>query len=203
MINPALDQAIHSLLSQGSKSEFELIKQLQQPPYEIFSAGVFADELSLFQTHFILHNALYRLRDKGLNEQSYDIDILPTKITILPFIKANTTELTTDVERDIAKLRAYYLDWANFNGTEKGDVLDLLDDFWTRFSKFNYSSVAQQELDSALANMEFSQLPDMAELKLKYKQLCNLHHPDKGGSQVEFQKIQQAYQVLKLKLSSN
>lgn len=41
-----------------------------------------------------------------------------------------------------------------------------------------------------------SKSSDENEIKKSYKKLCLQHHPDKGGDQAQFQKIQKAYEVL-------
>ena len=43
-------------------------------------------------------------------------------------------------------------------------------------------------------------LPDFADIesiKLRYKQLVKIHHPDKGGKRKDFESIKQAYETLK------
>lgn len=197
MINPTLDDAIHLILKQGSLSEFELIKQLQHPPYSLFNASVFKDELSLFQTHFVVHNALYRLRDKGLASGQFDIDTLTTQFRIILLSDSDSKELTNQARPEVVKLREYYLDWDNFAKTDKDDVCDLLSSFWQCYANFDIKQ-NQQQLDTALEAMGFDQLPNKKELKLKYKQLSNSFHPDKGGSSEQFSLLQHHYQTVKL-----
>lgn len=197
MINPDLDHAILSILKQGSLSEFELIKLLQQEPYCLFKRNVFNDELSLFQTHFVIHNALYRLRDVGLSNRSYDIDTLTTQFKLVSLNSNDSKELSEKVRPEIIKLREYYLDWDNFAKTNKDDVQELLTGFWQSYANFDLHH-NQQGLRDALANMGFEQLPSRQELKFKYKQLSNCYHPDKGGSAEQFNLLQHSYQTIKL-----
>lgn len=197
MINSELDKAILAILEQGSLSEFELIKLLQQHPYNLFKTNVFSDELSLFQTHFVIHNALYRLRDHGLASGNYDIDTLTTQIKLLTINSNDSTELTQQSRPEVIKLREYYLDWDNFSKTDKDDVQDLLTSFWRSYANFDLHE-DQQLLQQALDNMGFEQVPSRQELKFKYKQLFNSYHPDKGGSAEKFNSLQHAYQTIKL-----
>ena len=199
MINPELDKAIISILEQGSTSEFELIKTLQKPPYCLFEDNVFANELSLFQTHFVIHNALYRLRDIGLAQGLYDIDTLTTQISLIYHSKVSSkTEQTTSQispltvhdRPEVIKLREYYLDWCNFEKTGEQDVAALLASFWQTYSKFDRTQQNEQ-LKQALASLGFEQLPTMPELKTRYKKLSTQIHPDKGGTVEEFQILQQ------------
>lgn len=205
MINPELDQAIMAILKQGSLSEFELIKTLQKPPYSLFKQDLFANELSLFQTHFVIHNTLYRLRDIGLAQGCYDIDTLTTQLSLIPFCQrsepkgdllANTSQLTANERPEVLKLREYYLDWRNFEQTGQQNVADLLSRFWQTYSQFG-SKQQKQQLQFALNAMGFEQIPSQSELKAKYKQQSIQLHPDKGGSAEEFHLLQQHYQFIK------
>lgn len=197
MINPALDQAIQSILEQGSLSEFDLIKRLQQAPYSLFNQDVFNDELSLFQTHFVIHNSLYRLRDIGLTQGLYDIDTLTTQLQLLPLTSSDSSAITEVLRPEVAKLRSYYLDWDNFAKTDKQEVQNLLGQFWRCYANYDIHSNTET-LNQALSAMGFDQIPSKQALKTKYKQLSNTYHPDKGGSAQQFSTLQHHYQTLKL-----
>lgn len=195
-----------AILEQGSLSEFELIKNLQNPPYSLFKQDLFADELSLFQTHFVIHNALYRLRDIGLAQGSFDIDTLTTQLSLIKLsqcsnsiegVVTNTSQLTVDERPEVLKLREYYLDWHNFEKTGQQDVADLLASFWQTYSSFD-SKQQKQQLQLALEAMEFEQIPSHSELKARYKKLSIQLHPDKGGTAEEFHLLQQHYQLIKV-----
>lgn len=196
MINSQLDDAIITLLKQGSLSEYELIKQLQASPFHIFEQAIFSSDLALFQTHFIVHNALYRIRDIGLSNGQFDIDILPTNIRLIALNPSNSNSLAIAVTPELIKLRAYYLDWQNFHQTEESDVFELLDNFWHRFSNLALPTVSKQSLSHALSYFQFSELPDKPTLKQKYKTLSQQYHPDKGGSVNAFQELQLHYKNL-------
>lgn len=198
MKNKEFDNAILTILKQGSLSEFELIKTLQQAPYFLFNDNIFKDELSLFQSHFVIHNTLYRLRDIGLSSGEYDIDTLTTQLRFIPLHHLSSNKDLIEVNRpEVIKLREYYLDWDNFSKTEKDDVLDLLGNFWHSYSRLDFHS-SSHDLQQALTAMGFEALPSRKELKSKYKQLSNLYHPDKGGNAEQFSVLQHHYQTIKL-----
>lgn len=199
MLNPELDKAILDILKHQSLSEFDLIKTLQAEPYSLFSSEVFTSELGLFQTHFILHNALYRLRDLGLASGQYDIETLTTQLAILPLTASERHSVATETRPEVAKLRAYYLDWQHFQNTQEQDVLALLDNFWQSFSRRSVTH-SEQQVEQALAAMSFDAKPTLTELKRRYKELSIQHHPDKGGDAETFSRLQQNYELLKLAL---
>jgi hypothetical protein len=65
-------------------NEFDLLKILQHPPYELFDKDALSDPLLMFQTHFVLFNALYLLRDKWLLEQRVCLEmVLPRYVFYL------------------------------------------------------------------------------------------------------------------------
>jgi len=194
-----LDDAITKLLDSGALSEFKLIKALQTAPYQIFEPHVFSDDLALFQTHFIVYNALYRLRDTGLANQTFDIDILPTQITKISLTtntNSNREVKTSESEPETEKLREYYLNWQNFDKTNEQDVADLLDSFWQKMTTYRAVNVSDEQLKRALEALDLTDVPTKSELKAQYKKLSNSHHPDKGGDKETFQQILFAYQLL-------
>ncbi|NVK25119.1 MAG: DnaJ domain-containing protein [Gammaproteobacteria bacterium] len=202
MINPKLDDAILKLLDDSSLSEFELIKALQSPPFQIFNQHVFEDEMSLFQTHFAVYNTLFRLRDLGREHKLFDIDILPTKITKTYITKSgeSTSEhskiLPSD-EPETEKLREYYLDWNNFHQTTHENLQDMLTNFWKKVTThINQPQLEQAEQSELLNILELQQLPSETKLKTHFRKLCLKHHPDKGGDHKKFQQILFAYQTL-------
>ncbi len=46
----------------------------------------------------------------------------------------------------------------------------------------------------------FNNISDLTQAKLRYRELAKKLHPDKGGSAAEFQRMQDEYQALLLKL---
>lgn len=190
-----LDIALKQILEQESLSEFELIQRLQTEPYSIFNDEVLKDDLSLFQTHFVLQNALYRLRDRGIETRTFDLDILPTKIQMYPVENStNYTEVNQYKGPETEKLRAYYLDWKNFEDTDQQAVEQLLESFWQKLG--NYYTYSQQDIEYALVELELSAIPSQHDLKKQYKKLSLIHHPDKGGDVQTFKQLNKHYQIV-------
>lgn len=53
------------------------------------------------------------------------------------------------------------------------------------------------EISKALKVMELSRFINLRELKKRYKELANLHHPDFGGDEEKMVKINEAFKILK------
>lgn len=190
--NP-LEPALYEILCAGEKvKEYDLIQILSQAPYHFFETQALSSALTLFQTHFILFNALYRLNDSGYQSETFRLIIEPLGIQLL-HNKANPdSALETFVDPGLAN---YYLDWSNFEGTSKSDVEDLLDSFWSTFKK--RSRVNEEKLNASLKNFNYQTLPTRSQLKKDYRKLCLFHHPDKGGERAVFQSLYQDYQNIK------
>ncbi len=89
-------------------------------------------------------------------------------------------------------LRAYYLDLSNLRDTREEDVQRLLESFWTRMQ-------GGDEKRAALELFELDAEPQpltLAAIKLRYRQLVSLHHPDRGGSTTRLQSINLAMEIL-------
>ncbi|GHB75228.1 hypothetical protein GCM10008107_26040 [Psychrosphaera saromensis] len=213
MENLELDQALMELISQeavnGGISEYEIISKFKSAPYHLFNAEVMSNNLSLFQTHFVIFNALYRLRDLGLELNQFDIDIISSNIRLMPLSQSNSTSTqdgasvagtgvqNREERQAIEKLRTYYLNWDNFEKTTETSVNNLLDSFWNNMSSRSPVQRSQDNLTQSLTILELTDLPSELSLKRQYKKLCNIHHPDKGGCQSTFQKVHLAYQYIK------
>lgn len=156
-----------------------------------------SDPLILFQTHFILFNALYQLKDKWQQDQKANLDILVTHIRYLPYQKEQAALCRED------KLRAYYLDWQNFTDTTKNDVELLIKSFWDFMSGDIEKQPQEPEtIKNALECLLLNDNADFSQVKRQYRKLLHQYHPDKGGETLKAQKIEQAYSVLKIHFSS-
>lgn len=181
------------LTQKDGLSEYQLFNILKSPPYQLFTAEALRDPLSLFQSHFILFNALYQLQDRWLSNKTGLLQIHCSCIRLNPW-QAGQHGLT---KQD--KLRAYYLDWTNLNGTDQAQVEALLDNFWLGFSglpnQLNNNQMPQQQaLDLLCLTAPYS----AQQLKQQYRKMLHLHHPDKGGNNEQSQQLQAAYECLKL-----
>lgn len=152
-----------------------------------------SDPLILFQTHFILFNALYQLKDKWQQEQKANLDILVTHIRYLPYRKEQAALCKED------KLQAYYLDWQNFTDTTKHDVEMLIESFWDLMSgEVEEQPQEPEEITNALECLLLNDKADFSQVRRQYHKLLHQYHPDKGGETGKAQEIEKAYSVLKI-----
>lgn len=188
-LNPATDlptQVLSLLLAApAGLAEYALIQQLKQRHSSHLPNLPLTDKLVLFRTHFLLFNALYRLRDQLWRQQTYLLEISPLCIRLLPY-QAGDTALG---EHD--GLRDYYLDMSNLRDTDERDVERLLSSFWTRLQ-------GGEEKQAALDLFELGEdiRLDKARIKHRYRQLVSQHHPDRGGSTERLQSINKAMEIL-------
>lgn len=187
--DPPLDLAeqLYALLraNPSGSSEYQLIQALKARHCVHLPNAPLSDELNLFRTHFLVFNALYRLRERLWQEQLAHLSIDPLCIRLHDFIAAEAAL----AERD--PLRDYYLDLDNLRDTRAQDVQRLLDDFWTRLR-------GGDEKRAALQLFELDDTPpvDLARLKRRYRQLASQHHPDRGGDTERLQSINLAMEIL-------
>ncbi|MCP1649299.1 DNA-J related domain-containing protein [Pseudomonas nitroreducens] len=165
-------------------SEFQLIQQLKARHSTHVPNLPLTDKLVLFRTHFLVFNALYRLRDRLWEENTAHLEIGPLQIRLSPYMSG----VQALGEQDA--LRAYYLDEKHLKETSERDVEKLLESFWTRMQ-------GNEEKAAALALFELEEGPvDYALIKLRYRQLVSQHHPDRGGSTTRLQSINKAMEIL-------
>lgn len=181
---PKLTEILHQLLQDAPEglSEYELIQQLKQQHQVQMPLH---DPLDLFRSHFQVFNALYQLRDQLWAQQCATLHISALKICLLPY-QAGSAGLS---EQDA--LRSYYLDAEQLQVTTEQDVQDLLQSFYTQHS-------SRSERHAALEVLELSadEQLDYSQIRLRYRQLVSLHHPDRGGSTARLQAINQAMEIL-------
>lgn len=185
--NPLLHEVLNILQRhpQGLR-EYELLEQLAEHP--VLKSVQASAQLSLFQKHFLLMNALYQLRQKLENSDQY-LEISPINIQLIskiPLTGSDSNDLNVNVENNLAD---YYLNWHNFDNTGAQEVQDLLDGFWQRYFKID----AREE---ALRMLNLDMQASVTEIQQRYRQLASQHHPDKGGSSEVFVKIREAYEML-------
>lgn len=168
-------------------SEHELIKQLQRGAS--LAGDAIHGDLALFQTHFLLMNALYQLQD-GLREEGLLLQIDPLCIRLLP-----VPQTTADPDRVVAPdeaLRRYYLDLDQLQQTTESDVATLLQGFWDRYYAIDRQAEALRLL--GLADEGGS---SWERIQLHYRRQASRHHPDRGGDTTRFVEIREAYELLR------
>jgi len=185
--DPALDLAEHLLMllrqTPAGLSEHQIIRQLKDGHCSHIPQLPLSDKLVLFRIHFMLFNALYRLRDRLWAERSAHLEISPLRVRLLPY---------QDGQRGLSEhdpLRAYYLDEARLRDTSEEDVAHLLQSFWTRMH-------GSEERQAALELFGLEARTDYAAIRLRYRQLVSQHHPDRGGSTSRLQSINKAMEIL-------
>ncbi len=183
--NP-LKPAILSLLKikREGISEYQLIRHLELEQ-RLFSVTEEHSELALFQKHFLVMNALYQLQQSLLEDDIY-LSISPLSIQLQNINNRSETVLSASAD---GKLRDYYLDLSQLEGTTASDVSELLNSFWTR-----YRAVDKKE--EALIKLDLAEDAEWLCVQKRYRQLVAQHHPDRGGDQATFIAIREAYEIL-------
>ncbi|MCE5181590.1 MAG: DnaJ domain-containing protein [Betaproteobacteria bacterium] len=189
-MNTALVDALLTILrtNPDGLSEHDLIGKLARDD-PAFGPDAFADELTLFQCHFILFHHLYRLRDELWHNGAGDLAIHCLKIELRPCL-GESGQLPAAHD----PLRDYYLDLANLESTDKQDVVEMLDTFWLRFARLDRRA-------EALAALGLADPVDDLEIKRRYRELAMEHHPDRGGEMEKLQEINAAMGLLEPKRS--
>lgn len=169
--------------------EFDLLKTLKDQLPEM---NTLADDanLQLFRQHFLIMNALYQLQTSLWQEEELFLTISATHICLLSTRQCPLSS-TTDINDSVdAKLAAYYLDWEEYENTDKDDVKRLLDSF--------YNGICTQgEREAALETLHIDENnPTKEEIKRQYRKLAHQAHPDRGGDTETFISLRQAYECL-------
>jgi len=165
-------------------NEHTLIRQLQAGDDNILPHGQLHDSLALFQIHFILFHALYRLRDQLWQQQRGHIEVEPLLIRLWPY-RAGQQDLSRN-----DPLRNYYLDLDNLETTNEQDVDDLLAAFWRRLGSGDGRRTALDELG-------LCDPVDDQTIKQTWRKLVMQHHPDRGGDKAKLQIINAAMDWLR------
>lgn len=208
---PSLLVTLESLLLRHPTgvSEYDLLRCLQRvykqraqqlgevinaSPRDLFSSLNLNDSLSLFQTHFVLFNGLYQLRQIWRKEHIGDIDIHTLNILPLPYNEQTTGSGLTNSD----PLAEYYLDWNNLIGTSAANVESLLSSFWQQFCAAENglganAKVNQKQLEESYTLLESEFNAPLKDVKRQYLRLIHQYHPDKGGDTEAAQSLQAAY----------
>ncbi len=183
----ALLDALQQILQTrpGGLSEHELMRALTEDGNPDFQPEVFADSLSLFQSHFLLFHHLYRLRDRLWEQGVATLEIHCLAIRLIPYTPGQASGFPAG--RD--GLRDYYLDLKHLAETGKEEVEALLGGFWRRYLR-------QDRRVEALAVLELSDPVDFDAIRRQYRLLAMRHHPDRGGDKKRFQQLAAAMEAL-------
>lgn len=176
-------------------SEYELIQQLKARHSTHIPHLPLIDKLVLFRTHFLVFNALYRLRDQLWGECSHHLQISPLCVQLQTYVPGTSGIAAQDPLRD------YYLDITNLRDTDEAEVERLLASFWSRMRGDRIDRSGDWDPEQKRAALELFELDseprlDMAAIKRRYRQLVSIHHPDRGGSTTRIQSINLAMEIL-------
>ena len=186
-------------------SEFDLIALLKRPPYSLFDEDALRDPLMLFQTHFLVFNALYKLQIKWRESGEGQLDIHTTKILLrgdiqpqnIPPQNKDATQAQTHLA-GLDPLASYYLNLDNLKGTSEADVAALLDDFWRQMAgqKLGVPNTKDRDKACDVLKLDKQNILTLNSLKAHYRKALLKVHPDRGGNVEEAQQVIQAYRVL-------
>ena len=160
-----LEEAIREILdlAEVPMTEQMLIQALAHPPYNLINASGLRAHLGLFQIHFLVFHSLYRLRRLDPRLLIHTLHIAyassPTREKRDAEAQEPGKEYRSNLRsgghgmseedcrqhmRDSAGvLSAYYLDLNNLFSTSSQDVKNLLDGFWSAFSRYSTRTVQQ------------------------------------------------------------
>ena len=187
MVKNPLITDILALLHQQPEgiTEYLVIQSLEK--HRGFSQITDDDQLAIFQKHFMVMNALYQLQKQLMEEEQLFLDISPLKIQLISSKDQSNDKALA--ESDETRLNEYYLDWSNFENTDKKEVENLLNSFWKLY-------ISADDRLAALAILELKEDACSHTIGQHYRKLAAIHHPDKGGDQATFIRIRQAYETL-------
>lgn len=183
-------------------TEYELINILKKAPFRLFDEDALRDPFMLFKTHFVLFHALYQLKTHWIEQREGFLDIHALSIKLNLFnasdlMQSSADESTTVLDKPDL-LAEYYLDWGNFEKTDRDTVDTLLDAFWKKMEQDDGSGYEQSDIEKAhlVLGVPKDSPVTLQQLKRIYKRTLQSAHPDKGGTQQEAQSVIQAYQIL-------
>ncbi len=193
-INPLLPLVLQLLRdAPAGISEYDLLKKIEADGdhFAVFTnlAQQAGDaQLALFQKHFLIMNALYRLQDALWREERLWLSIAPLRIALES--AAGDAEPQRIAPHGTDALRAYYLDWQQFIATDSAAVTALIANFWSRYA-------AHDRRAEALAALQLDVDAGWSEIKRQYRRLAATTHPDRGGDAARFLAIRAAYEILR------
>jgi len=188
------ESALQTPTEQAQQANLKGTGYCKKEPYA--KNVTFFDNLDLFQKHFLLFHALYKLDDQLQAAQEGMIIIEALNIQFLP-AKKSQKNITNDPEHNLHlevtpndPLRGYYLNINNLHDTSSEDVDNLLTSFWLNMGDNN-------EKSSALALLDLQEPCDLVIIKKRYRQLLAKYHPDKGGCVEMTKALNDAMSVLR------
>jgi DnaJ-domain-containing protein 1 len=168
-------------------SEYALMKQLEFDGLRLDDEPDVTPELLLFRKHFLVMNALYRLRPV-LADEGFDLTISALHIQLHP-MDPEQAAAGQALARDDNPLRDYYLDWSEFENSSSAHVRRLLEGFWCRY-------LGDERLEAAWRTLDLQPGAEPDRIRVAYRRLAARHHPDRGGDAEQFRRVREAYELL-------
>ena len=189
MDNP-LQPVLHRILSQHFGriwTEYELINLLVSKNHIEKSSD--RDNFELFQVHFLVMNALYRLQRELWQQKKWQLSISALEISVTNCAddSGNTDVYLQSVD---SGLQEYYLNWDNFKSASARSVDQLLHGFWEKY-------LSQDDRVWALNIVGAQEPTDFIEIKGLYRKKAMQLHPDRGGNNESLSELNQALEILK------
>lgn len=168
---------------EGPIGEYQLLQHIGKRLPEFFDS--LGASPSLYKKHFLLFNTLYQI-DDDLSESNLRLIISPLDIRVVPTTEARAEISETD------GLRHFYQDINNLELSEQ-EVMEMQKQFWQKYLALDKKREALEILD-----LVDEDVINLDKVKKQYKKLAQQHHPDKGGNEALFLKINEAFEQLKL-----
>ncbi len=202
---PPLPERFESLIWELLKTEqtigeYQLMRTLAEEGFTEFKPDL--DPLIMFRAHFLLFHLLYRLQDRWLFESRGWLSIHTTDINLqeMQFVSNSVKDSRKNSRQALLEddpVKSYYLDYSEFLNTQEEDVLSLLDDFWRKMAGQPIRAIGPEDRVQAQQRLGLQgQTLSLQSIKLQFRSLCQLHHPDKGGDPQVFRQICDAKEVL-------
>lgn len=191
MRNPLIPDILAFLRDhpQGTE-EYDLLKVLKTK-HPMLTKLAEDHNLLLFRQHFLIMNALYQLKSSLWQEEQITLNITGMRVSLLFSPPEHATGNTTVSNSPDAKLAAYYMDWDEYVNTDKGDVEQLLENFYLGIATIDERKDA---LKTLALHSDF--IDDKEAIKRQYRKLAREAHPDRGGDPERFISLRQAYECL-------
>jgi len=184
-----------------SISLYQLMKTLEEQGLDMSADDVnISTELKLFRINFVVMNALYQIQ-QDISGSGFSLYISSLKILLYSDVLSNTDLSLTDLDeskRVDESLSEYYLDWNNYDSANQQTIDQLLNNFWSKYKKYNKYDSNQDQRSCALQILGVESAASWKDIQQAYRQKITQCHPDKGGTSHQFIEIREAFQFLKL-----
>lgn len=193
-----LEAAVMGILRSHPKglTEFALFAALARRGFAAFEREVFADNLRMFRSHFVLFHVLYAMRDRLVLQRDGHLRIEATCIQLTGW-GADTTRPDADLNasagaKSLAEhdaLSDYYLDPNHLASTTEDELHAMLGAFWHQF----HEGAHQRD---ALRSFGLDGSATWDQIKARHRALVFEHHPDRGGDNARLAEVNAAMRVL-------